>query len=111
MEISGLILKKYNLFNCGVIQNIKNESKSLVIYCAGERCSDLLNIYDKYDIQIKGIVVTDIMNNWGIYDDTSDLDRAICLADAYFGDHSSVVQLCQKVGMPIMIQNVNVDYG
>ncbi len=47
---------------------------------------------------------------WGIYDDTSDLNRAICLADAYFGDRSSVVQLCQKVGMPIMIQNIDVDY-
>lgn len=46
----------------------------------------------------------------GIYDDTADLNRAIHLADAYYGDPSSVVQLCQKVGMPVMIQNVDVDY-
>ncbi len=46
----------------------------------------------------------------GIYDDTSDLNRAIGLADAYFGDPSSVVQLCQKAGMPVMIQDVEIDY-
>lgn len=48
---------------------------------------------------------------WGIYDDTPDLDRAIRLADAYYGDPSSVVQLCQKVGMPVMIQDVEINYG
>lgn len=42
---------------------------------------------------------------WGIYDDTVDLNRAVALADAYYGDGSSVVQLCQSVGMPVMIQN------
>lgn len=48
--------------------------------------------------------------NWGIYDNTPDLDRAICMADAYYGDGSSVVQLCQKAGIPVMIQNVDVRY-
>ena len=47
---------------------------------------------------------------WGIYDDTPDLDRAIRLADVYYGDPSSVVQLCQKVGMPVMVQNVEIRY-
>lgn len=42
---------------------------------------------------------------WGIYDDTADLNRAIALCDAYYGDLSSVVQLCQKVKKPILIQN------
>ncbi len=45
---------------------------------------------------------------WGIYDDTADLNRAIAISDAYFGDSSSLVQLFQKVGKPIMIQNVEV---
>ena len=47
-------------------------------------------------------------DDFGIYDDSADLDRAIALADAYYGDASSVVQLCQSVNKPIMIQNVNV---
>lgn len=43
---------------------------------------------------------------WGIYDDTADLNRAIALSDAYYGDYSSVIQLCQEAGMPVMIQDV-----
>ena len=46
--------------------------------------------------------------SWGIYDDTADLNRAIALADAYYGDNSSLVQLCQEKGMPIMLQNVEI---
>lgn len=45
---------------------------------------------------------------WGIYDDTPDMDRAVILSDAYYGDPSSIVQLYQETGKPIMIQNVEV---
>lgn len=43
---------------------------------------------------------------WGIYDDTADMDRALALCDAYYGDWSSVVHLCLKAGKPVMIQEV-----
>lgn len=58
--------------------------------------------------EYKEILETYLEEGWGIYDDTPDLDRAIALSDAYYGDGSSVVQLCQSVGMPVMIQNVDV---
>ncbi len=45
---------------------------------------------------------------WGIYDDSPDLDRAIAVSDAYYGDHSSIVWLYQLTGKPIMIQAVDV---
>lgn len=45
---------------------------------------------------------------WGIYDDTADMNRAIALSDAYYGNPSSIVQLYQKTGKPIMIQTVSV---
>lgn len=45
---------------------------------------------------------------WGIYDDSSDIDRAIALSDAYYGDGSSVVQMYQQTGKPVMMQNVVV---
>ena len=45
---------------------------------------------------------------WGIYDDSAELNRAIALCDAYYGDGSSLVQLCQKAGKPVMIQNVEI---
>ena len=45
---------------------------------------------------------------WGIYDDTPELDRAVALCDGYYGDPSSVVQLCQEAGRPVMVQSVGV---
>lgn len=44
----------------------------------------------------------------GIYDDSADFNRAIALSDAYYGDPSSVVQLCNQVGIPVMIQNIEM---
>ncbi len=43
---------------------------------------------------------------WGIYDDTGELERAIAWSNAYYGDGSSVVQLYERTGKPIMIQNI-----
>lgn len=45
---------------------------------------------------------------WGIYDDSTDIDRAVVISDAYYGDGSSVVELCKKKEIPIMIQNVDI---
>ena len=45
---------------------------------------------------------------WGIYDDSAELDRAIALSDAYYGGHSSLVQLCQSAGMSVMVQDVEI---
>ncbi len=67
MEIWGNILNNYynkHRFECfRIMQKIKDENKELVIYGAGKRCLDLLYRFDKYDIQIKGIAVTDTHNN------------------------------------------------
>lgn len=47
---------------------------------------------------------------WGIYDDSSDVDRAVILCDAYYGDQSSVVQLISVCKKPILIQEVQWEY-
>jgi len=44
---------------------------------------------------------------WGIYDDTSDLNRAIAYCDLCYGDMSSLATLCYVAGKPVMIQNIN----
>ena len=49
-----------------------------------------------------------LAEGWGIYDETADVDRAVVLSDAYYGDSSSVVQLYKQTGKPIMIQNVEI---
>lgn len=49
-----------------------------------------------------------LAEGWGIYDDTADINRAIVVSDAYYGDLSSVVQMYQKTGKAIMIQSVQI---
>lgn len=46
-----------------------------------------------------------IDENWGIYDDTADVNRAIVLSDAFYGDTSSIVSLYKGMGKPVMLQN------
>ncbi|WP_242945241.1 hypothetical protein [Oribacterium sp. C9] len=58
----------------------------------------LADVYDK-------IVEIYKTEDLGIYDDTADMDRALVLADAYYGDRSSLVTLCKAIGMPVMLQN------
>jgi len=48
-----------------------------------------------------------IEEGWGIYDDTSDVDRAVVISDAYYGDGSSVVQLYKKQRKVVLQQNVD----
>ena len=55
--------------------------------------------------EYKSIVETYKKEAWGVYDDSPNLDLAIGLCDAYYGDPSSVVQLCQAADIPVMIQN------
>ena len=45
---------------------------------------------------------------WGIYDDTSDVERAVVLSDAYYGDMSSLVPVYQQTGKTVMIQNTDI---
>jgi hypothetical protein len=41
---------------------------------------------------------------WGIYDDSSQLHRAIAWSDAYYGDASSIIAMYGMAGKPIMVQ-------
>lgn len=45
------------------MKKVKAENKALVIYGAGKRCLDLLHKFNKYNIEIKGIAVTDTSSN------------------------------------------------
>lgn len=48
-----------------------------------------------------------IEEGWGIYDDSVDLERAVVISDAYYGDGSSVVQLFQTAEKIVMMQVVD----
>lgn len=45
---------------------------------------------------------------WGILDETKDFARAVAISDAYYGDPSSVVDVFEKAGKPIMVGKVTV---
>ena len=62
------------------------------------------DLWERY----KRIVDTYKAEDWGIYDDTAELERAIAVSDAYYGDQSSVVWMYKETGKPIMIQNCEV---
>lgn len=59
------------------------------------------DLYAEY----REIVRTYREEDWGIYDETADIDRAIVLSDAYYGDWSSVVEMYKLTKKPIMIQD------
>lgn len=61
--------------------------------------------------EYRALVKEYIDEEWGLYDDTEDLHRAIAISDAYYGDYSSVVELYKATGKPIMIQNVKLING
>lgn len=48
---------------------------------------------------------------WGILDTSADVNRAIAISDAYYGDWSSVMHLYQKTGKPILISDDVVKDG
>lgn len=60
----------------------------------------MLQRYEKIVQQYK-------LENFGIYDDTPDVTRAIGYADIYYGSESSLVPMFGITGKPIIIHNIN----
>lgn len=55
-------------------------------------------------------IVSDYIDGqWGIYDNSTDLYRAIAWCDAYYGDQSSVTALFTAAQKPVMLQSVEND--
>ena len=61
-------------------------------------CSERAILKDEYTR-----LINDFNKNNGIYDDTSDLHRAIYLGDAYYGDESSLIYMYLALGKPFGI--------
>ncbi len=90
-----------------VLETFKTNKKIILLWrphplnietCASMRPALLeryISIVEKYKAE-----------GWGIYDDTSDMNRAIAISDAYYGDWSSIVALYKATGKPIMIENI-----
>ena len=61
-------------------------------------CPELKDEYDS-------IVAKYQEEDWGIYDDSADLHRALAYCDAYYGDGSSVLWIYQTTGKPALLQD------
>jgi len=62
---------------------------------------------DYYDLY-NNIVSSYKKAGWGIFDDSPDLQRALIYTNYYYGDHSSLIILCQILSKPIIIQNIDI---
>lgn len=61
-----------------------------------------LELWEKYSEMVERYKA----DGWGIYDDTADMDRAVCLSDAYYGDRSSIVELYRSKKKVVLIQTL-----
>lgn len=46
--------------------------------------------------------------NWGIYDDTRDIRRAIAVSDTFYGDEGEIFQMYLETGKWAVIQDYEV---
>lgn len=119
--------KKIVFYNTGVVAILNQEQKMIdkikdVFEVFKENKDDVALLWRPHPLieatlesmvpeileQYRQIVKEYKEEGWGIYDDSPDMDRAIIISDAYYGDTSSVVQLYEKLEKPIMIQNPEV---
>ncbi|MGN0666299.1 MAG: hypothetical protein ACI4KF_07205 [Huintestinicola sp.] len=63
------------------------------------------HLYDEY-INIKNKYIN---QNWGIFDDSPNLDRAVLISDGYYGDYSSVAHLCENCKIKVLYQNTEIN--
>lgn len=127
IEKSDGTWKKIILYNTSVTALLQNDKKALLkmedtFQIFYENRNDVALLWRPHPLlestltsmrpqlleEYKKIRDSYIEGGWGIYDDTADLDRAIVLSDGYYGDGSSLVELCRKMKKPVMIQNVEI---
>ena len=118
-------LKKIVLYNTGVAALLREsdhmiEKMKNVFYIFRKNSDDIALLWRPHPLikatissmrphlweEYRELVEEYRAENWGIYDDSPDLDRALVLSDAYYGDGSSLVHLFRKIGKPVMIQSV-----
>lgn len=66
----------------------------------------IISMCPELELEYRNICEEFKREDWGIYDDSADMDRALTISNAYYGDPSSVMQLCRQIPIPIMYQNV-----
>ena len=120
---SGKIVILYNTNIQGILnKNIKALHKLRCVFDCFQKRDDAVLLWRPHPLNTATIgsmrphllqEYLDIIEEYkrkgfGIYDDTSDMNRAIAISDAYYGDISSLVALYQCTGKPVMLQNTDI---
>lgn len=98
------MLKKIN----GVLALFKKNSEHIALiwvpYGVDSQMMKVKNfeIWERY----KKLLMEYKDQGWGILELSCDLDRAVSLCDAYYGDRGYTAQMCKERNIPVMIQNV-----
>lgn len=88
-----------------VINKFKNNKEAVLLWRPhplSQATATALNpgVYERY----LEIVNEFIKDGSGIYDKDGDLDVTIAMSDGYFGDGSSLIEICRELEMPVMLQ-------
>ena len=70
---------------------------SFVQAVSPQMVQDYLEVINEYRIE-----------NYGIYDESGDIERAIAFADAYYGDDGEIMQRFSDAGKCVMVQSYSV---
>ena len=62
------------------------------------------NLFDRFGAVLKKYFDM----NLGIYSESDDIEKAVAVADAYYGDRDFIMYRVRKLGKPVMIQNVEI---
>lgn len=105
MESKEGVIKKI----ASVFQMVKNREDTVLIWRPHPLSeSTCMSISSQLAKEYQRLVEEYRREDWGIYDDTPELERAIAISDAYYGDGSSLVELCLAAGKLVMMQDVKV---
>lgn len=119
--------KKVIMYGTGLSEMLKSEEKLLdkienVLECFKGKTDNVMLLWRPHPLipatldsmrpelaaRYANIVENFKKADWGIFDDTPDLNRSIAICSAYYGDGSSVIQLFQGAEKPVMIEDVEI---
>ncbi len=88
---------------------VENQDRISVFWHVNGITSEFLEKnYPELYKEFKDMLARFKKENLGIYAESDDHQKAVAVADAYFGDRDSIMYDVRKLGKPVMIQNVEI---
>ena len=92
-----------------VFETFGNNSEVVLWWCPYRLDNPNLSFFEKmmpqFSLEYKQLAEEFKKNNLGIYDDSGDMQRAVAMADAYYGDESDLLQLFVEKDKAVMVQD------